>query len=81
VEVSVDGGLTWRRAEGREAWTFTWTPSAAGTYTLRSRAVDDSGNLEVARPGRGRRPSRRPIAAACPCTLWPAGRRARRTRR
>ena len=30
VEVSVDGGATWRRANGRETWTFTWTPAAPG---------------------------------------------------
>ncbi len=32
VEVSLDGGATWRRATGREAWTFAWQTgsSAAG---------------------------------------------------
>ena len=44
VEVSVDGG-TWHPATGRESWRYTWTPSAAGQVTLRSRAADDSGNL------------------------------------
>jgi len=72
VEVSVDGGQTWRRAEGRETWSATWTPTAAGTYTLRSRAVDDSGNLESPAPGRTVTVSP-PLATACPCTLWPAG--------
>jgi uncharacterized repeat protein (TIGR02543 family) len=51
VEVSVDGGLTWRRAEGRESWSYLWTPPADGTYVILSRAVDDSGNLET--PGAG----------------------------
>jgi hypothetical protein len=51
VEVSVDGGATWQRAEGREAWSFTWTPAAYGTVTIRSRATDDSGNIED--PGAG----------------------------
>jgi hypothetical protein len=52
VEVSVDGGTTWRRATGRASWSFSWTPTTAGTYTIRSRAADDSGNLET--PGAGR---------------------------
>ena len=52
VEVSVDGGATWRRATGRASWSYSWTPTTAGTYTIRSRAADDSGNLES--PGAGR---------------------------
>ena len=52
VEVSVDGGATWRRATGRASWSYNWTPTAAGSYTIRSRAADDSGNLESASAGR-----------------------------
>jgi uncharacterized protein YjdB len=51
VEVSVDGGATWHPATGRGSWTFAWTPSASGAVTIKSRAVDDSGNLET--PGAG----------------------------
>lgn len=51
VEVSVDGGATWRRAQGRTSWTFTWTPSTSGPVTIRSRAVDDSGNIEIPTAG------------------------------
>lgn len=47
VEVSVDGGTTWQMASGTNNWTFNWTPAAAGTYTILSRAYDDLGNLEV----------------------------------
>jgi hypothetical protein len=47
VEVSVDGGATWQQVTGRGSWTFAWTPAAAGTSTIMSRAVDDSGNREV----------------------------------
>jgi hypothetical protein len=46
VEVSVDGGASWHPADGRETWTYTWTPSTSGTITVQSRAVDDSANLE-----------------------------------
>ncbi|MGH8489959.1 MAG: N,N-dimethylformamidase beta subunit family domain-containing protein, partial [Gammaproteobacteria bacterium] len=45
VEVSVDGGTTWFAATGRANWSFSWLPSASGNVTIRSRAVDDSGNL------------------------------------
>ena len=51
VEVSTDGGTTWHRATGFENWTYTWTPLAGGSYTIKSRAVDDSVNLET--PGAG----------------------------
>ena len=47
VEVSTDGGTTWHRANGRENWTYSWTPGAAGPATIRARAADDSGNLET----------------------------------
>jgi Bacterial Ig-like domain (group 2)/Bacterial Ig domain len=51
VEVSVDGGATWHPANGRENWTYSWTPSASGFYTIRSRATDDSANLETPSAG------------------------------
>jgi len=51
VEVSVDGGATWHPATGRESWTFAWTPASSGTVTIKSRAVDDSGNLETPSAG------------------------------
>ncbi len=46
VEVSVDGGASWRRATGRASWTYSWQTGAPRTVTILSRAVDDSGNLE-----------------------------------
>ena len=51
VEVSIDGGTTWQPAVGGGIWTYTWTPTASGSMTIKSRAVDDSGNLETAAPG------------------------------
>jgi hypothetical protein len=51
VEISLDGGNTWHPAVGREGWTYSWTPSVSGNYTLRSRATDDSGNLETPSAG------------------------------
>jgi Domain of unknown function (DUF4082)/Bacterial Ig-like domain/Bacterial Ig domain len=50
VEVSLDNGQTWHPAEGREDWKFVWNPNAIGQFTIRSRAVDDSGNIGAASP-------------------------------
>jgi hypothetical protein len=69
VEVSVDGGTTWHPATGRADWRYTWTPQDAGPATIRSRAVDDSGNLETPADGV-------PVVvgaaspAVCPCSIF-----------
>ncbi|MDQ0322363.1 VCBS repeat-containing protein [Pararhizobium capsulatum DSM 1112] len=52
VEVSTDGGTTWHWAVGDETWTYSWVAPRAGTFTIKTRAVDDSVNLETAGPGR-----------------------------
>jgi len=46
VEVSVDGGATYSAAAGTNAWSFNWTPSAPGPATIKSRAVDNTGNVQ-----------------------------------
>jgi hypothetical protein len=51
VEVSTDNGATWHLASGRASWSYTWIPSASGSVTIKSRAVDDSGNLETPSAG------------------------------
>ena len=51
VEVSVDGGQTWHPASGRASWTYSFTPTLAGSITILSRAVDDSGNIETPSAG------------------------------
>ena len=52
VEISTDNGASWHPVTGDENWTYTWTPQVAGTYTILSRAVDDSVNLETPSAGR-----------------------------
>lgn len=47
VEVSVDGGTRWYPANGRASWSYNWRPTTAGTYTIKSRAIDDSGNIQT----------------------------------
>ncbi|MDR7110830.1 hypothetical protein J2X03_000686 [Microbacterium trichothecenolyticum] len=44
VEVTTDGGATWRRAEGTTSWTFTYVQQGDGAQTITSRAIDDSAN-------------------------------------
>jgi Bacterial Ig domain/Purple acid Phosphatase, N-terminal domain len=51
VEVSVDGGATWHRATGTTSWTYSWTPAVLGNVTIKSRAADDSGNVEAPSAG------------------------------
>ncbi|MGI6856336.1 DUF4082 domain-containing protein [Mesorhizobium sp. 1B3] len=52
VEVSTDNGASWHPATGDETWTYSWRPQVAGSYTIRSRAADDSVNLETPSLGR-----------------------------
>ena len=55
VEVSVDGGRTWKPAAlnsnqktrfGWRQWEFSWTPPEAAYYTILARARDASGNTQ-----------------------------------
>ncbi|MBA3589996.1 N,N-dimethylformamidase beta subunit family domain-containing protein, partial [Methylibium sp.] len=68
VEVSVDGGSTWHPANGRANWSYNWIPSSAGSVTIRTRAADDSGNLET--PSAGIAVTVLPTTQTCPCTIW-----------
>ncbi len=65
VEVTTDGGATWHRANGNTSWTYAWIPDGDPTAVIRSRAVDDTGNLEI--PGSGIT-----VNVPCPCSLWSA---------
>ena len=69
VEVSTDNGNTWHPATLTTAvaatvsWSYTWPAHGNPSTTLKSRAVDDSGNLEKPAAGTS-------VNVACPCTLW-----------
>lgn len=52
IEVSTDGGQSWWKATGRENWTYSWIAQASATYTIMSRAVDDSLNMEAPAAGK-----------------------------
>ncbi|MES2689418.1 MAG: N,N-dimethylformamidase beta subunit family domain-containing protein [Bacteroidota bacterium] len=66
VDISVDGGTTWARATGTTSWTYNWTPSVVGTVALKTRAVDDWGNLSAASAATNVVVEAQP----CPCTLF-----------
>jgi hypothetical protein len=51
VEVSVDGGKTWHPAVGHDSWSYTWTPTTAGSVTVLSRATSGNNYTEVPGPG------------------------------
>ncbi|MFC4784407.1 N,N-dimethylformamidase beta subunit family domain-containing protein [Nocardioides sp. MAHUQ-72] len=72
IEVTTDGGTTWHRATGRESWTYTFTPDAGTTLKIRSRAADDSGNIEAPKPGITVTAGGGGGSTTCPCTIWPS---------
>ncbi|HLM86579.1 MAG TPA: N,N-dimethylformamidase beta subunit family domain-containing protein, partial [Solirubrobacteraceae bacterium] len=69
VEVSTDNGTTWHPAtltspaETSVTWSYAWTAHGYPATTIRSRAVDDSANLET--PSAGVH-----VNIACPCSIW-----------
>ena len=66
VEVSTDGGATWHPATGTTSWTYSWVAHGSPSSTLRSRAVDDSGNIETPSSGRS-------LGVGCTCSVWGTG--------
>ena len=56
VEISTDGGSTWHpvttmsAADTSVTWSYSWIAHGSPSTTIKTRAVDDSGNLE--KPGR-----------------------------
>ncbi|MEX0612624.1 MAG: sulfite oxidase [Pirellulales bacterium] len=54
VEVSVDGGVSWQRAELQgprapyswTAWEYSWETAMPGDYTLLSRAISEDGQVQ-----------------------------------
>ncbi|HZY83378.1 MAG TPA: N,N-dimethylformamidase beta subunit family domain-containing protein, partial [Gemmataceae bacterium] len=68
VEVSVDGGVTWHPATGQSNWSYTWVPNTASQFTIKSRAVDDSVNLET--PGAGVTVTASTSSTVTNATIW-----------
>ena len=72
VEVSTDNGATWHPAtlttpaEQSVKWSYTWAAHGYPTTTIKSRAVDDSANLETPSAGVS-------VNVSCPCSIWGGG--------
>jgi phosphodiesterase/alkaline phosphatase D-like protein len=47
IEVSIDGGATWKSAAGRETWSTSVAFPQVGSATLLARGIDDSGNIQA----------------------------------
>ncbi|HZM67546.1 MAG TPA: N,N-dimethylformamidase beta subunit family domain-containing protein, partial [Nakamurella sp.] len=63
VEVSTNGGATWHPATGTTSWTYSWIAHGSPSSTIKTRAVDDSGNLETPSTGTT-------VTVTCPCSVW-----------
>ena len=53
VEVSVDGGSTWKLAYSTNdwaTWSYSWFPTEQGAKTITARAIDDSLNIHNITP-------------------------------
>jgi methionine-rich copper-binding protein CopC len=46
-------------------WSYTWSAAGSGSVTIKSRATDDSGNIETPGPGVS-------VTVNCPCGLFGA---------
>ncbi len=63
VEVSTDGGESWRRATGTTTWSYSWIAHGNPTTSIKVRASDDSANMQTPGPGVT-------VSVTCPCSLW-----------
>ncbi len=71
IEVSTDGGTTWHQATGTSSWTYSWTPATTGSITIKSRSVDDIGNLESTSSSTNQKTVTVTTASVtCPCTVF-----------
>ncbi len=66
VEVSTDGGTTWHPTTGTSNWTYQWTAHGSPSTVIRTRASDDSANVESPRVGTT-------VNVTCPCSIWGPG--------
>jgi YD repeat-containing protein len=50
VQISINGS-DWLDASGTSNWSYTWAPTSNGQFNIKSRAIDNQGNIEF--PGTG----------------------------
>ncbi|MGL2962857.1 DUF4082 domain-containing protein [Flavobacterium sp. RSB2_4_14] len=70
IEVSTDNGATWNVATGTTTWTYSWVPTTQGSVTIKSRAFDDNGNIEIPENGINITVVA-PLPIVCPCSIFP----------
>ncbi len=64
IEVSTDDGATWHPATtGTSNWTYSWLVHGNPTATIKTRATDDTGNIETVGAGRT-------VNVSCTCSIW-----------
>jgi hypothetical protein len=69
VEISTDGGASWHPVTTMSAantsvtWSYSWIAHGAPTATLKTRATDDSGNIETPSDAEN-------VTIGCPCSIW-----------
>ncbi len=63
VEVSIDGGASWHPATGTNSWSYTGVVHGNGSLNIKSRASDDSANIETPSAGVA-------VTTKCPCSLF-----------
>jgi hypothetical protein len=64
VEISTDNGSTWHPATtGTASWSYTWIAHGNPSVKIKTRATDDSGNIET--PG-----AATTVAVTCGCSVW-----------
>jgi len=68
VEMSTDGGTTWRQVTGTTSWSFAFTPTSLGQATVKVRAIDDSCNIPSQPAVLTLTVGPRPY----PCSIWPS---------
>jgi hypothetical protein len=50
IEISVDGGDTWKKANGHEDWSFTFAPESGKVYSLSLRVVENASKIHFDEP-------------------------------
>jgi hypothetical protein len=72
VEISLDGGTTWRIATltNGTTWSYSWIPDIIGPITIKVRGFDDSGNMQAV--GSVLAPNVIFVNSVCPCKIFPS---------
>ncbi len=70
VEVSLDGGSTWKIANGTTNWSYNWIPTSEGTFNIKTRSFDDIGNVEINNNTAANSKTVTVLPKDCPCMVF-----------